>query len=76
MSKGREQKDEVIFITWDWEDQPDWDEVNKAISQFDSPEIVSLEDTGCDSFAIAVKDKSRALSQDEATRLLWDYNQG
>ena len=50
-----------ICLMWDWKDQPDWDAINRAITEVGgTPNLYEVADTGGDWYGLVVS--SRELS--------------
>jgi hypothetical protein len=62
----------VRLVTWDWREQPDWDDVRRAIGdvlETGAPGLALVPDTGSDQYVLAVA--GRQLTGAEA-QLVYD----
>lgn len=61
---------DFIVVAWEYDEQPDWEEVDDAIRKYKTPRITMV-DTGCDENAIVVGNERLPPSQ--ARRLYFSF---
>ena len=60
---------ETYYVaTWDHKEQPDWDEINLGLDEFNNPHITLIEDTGSDQHAVIIA--NGPVTQTEAHGML------
>jgi hypothetical protein len=57
-------KQNYRIVLWDWREQPDWDEINRAIKELNDPKVRIREvNTQSDMFAVVIGDLTPKVAQ-------------
>ena len=52
----------ILFCSWDFKDQPEWDTINQCLREVPNPSIVEVE-TGSDTYVVAIAPVGTSVEQ-------------
>jgi hypothetical protein len=60
------------LVIWDWEDQPDWDSINDALAEFESPMIHAIASDNDDNNRVLISERNAFRNRAEIERAARD----